>query len=104
MAGLDHHAHQSLARIRYPGHAGIGDERHDRSASAELVIRFATRLRDMGSYDVYEPELEVSQTTTAESGFEPCLAGAIPALFSEDRRSARGEAWNQAVQITARIQ
>lgn len=80
------------------------DERHDRSASAELVIRYATRLRDMGSYDVYEPELEVSQTTTAESGFEPCLAGAIPALFEEERRSGRGEAWNQAVQISARIQ
>lgn len=77
---------------------------HDRSASAEVVFRYSTRLRDMGSYDVYEPQIELEQTGEAQDGFEPCLVGALGSLFDPDNRSMRGEAWNQAVRITARIQ
>lgn len=79
------------------------DANHDRSATADLRMSYATRLRDMGSYDVYEPVIEIAQTSTAQDGFEPCLAAALPALFDPEDRSLRGEAWEQAVRITARL-
>lgn len=78
--------------------------RHESTASAELVFRYSTRLRDMGNYDVYEPLIAVEQTTTAEDGFEACLHRAIPAIFDPNNRSIRGEPWNQAIRINAHIQ
>ncbi|MFK7990377.1 MAG: hypothetical protein AB8I08_30425 [Sandaracinaceae bacterium] len=80
------------------------DLHHDREASAELVLRFSTRMRDMGSYDVYQPEFALEQTTTQEDGFEPCLQRSLSAVFDPNDRTLRGEAWNQAVRFTARIQ
>ena len=77
---------------------------HDRSAAAELAMSFSSRLRDLGSYDVFEPSLVINKTTTAEDGFEPCLAAALPGLFDPSNRSLRGDAWTQTVRITARIQ
>lgn len=77
---------------------------HDRAATADLRMAFTTRLRDMGTYDVYEPVLTITQTTTAQDGFEPCLAHALPSLFDPENRSLRGEAWEQTVRITARVQ
>lgn len=78
--------------------------RHESEASAEVVFRYSSRLRDMGSYDVYETQIAVDRTTTAEDGFEPCLARSLPDLFDPNQRGSRGEPWNQAVRITARIQ
>ncbi|MCA9605106.1 MAG: hypothetical protein KC619_05905 [Myxococcales bacterium] len=78
--------------------------RHESEASAEVVVRYSSRLRDMGSYDVYEPQIAVDRTTTAEDGFEPCLARSLPDLFDPNQRGSRSEPWNQAVRITARIQ
>ena len=80
------------------------DTNHDRSATADLRMSYSTRLRDMGSYDVYEPVMEIEQTSTAEDGFEPCLARALPSLFDPENRSLRGEPWNQAVRITVNLQ
>lgn len=77
---------------------------HNRSATADLRMQFSTRLRDMGSYDVYVPSMNIEQTTAAEDGFEPCLAAALPSLFDPENRSLRGDAWEQTVRITARIQ
>jgi hypothetical protein len=77
---------------------------HDRSATADLRFAFASRLRDMGTYDVYEPSVTIAQTSTAQDGFEPCLARALPALFDPENRSLRGSDWQQAVRITVRIQ
>ncbi len=77
--------------------------RHERTAHASLVIRFATHLRDMGSYDVYEPELTVERTTVAEDGFEPCVAGALQAAITFPR-GARTVAWQTTVDIDAHVQ
>lgn len=76
--------------------------RQQSEASAEIGIRYSTRLRDMGSYDVYERQISIEQTTSAEDGFEPCLANGLPSLFEADRRATRSESWNQVVRITAR--
>lgn len=77
---------------------------HDRSTTADLRMAFSTRLRDMGTYDVYEPMLEIGATTAAQDGFEPCLAAALPSLFDPENRSLRGDPWEQTVRITARVQ
>lgn len=78
--------------------------RHESEASAEVVLRYSSRLRDMGTYDVFEPVIAVDRTTTAEDGFEPCLARSLPDLFDPNQRTGRGDPWSQAVRITARIQ
>ncbi len=77
---------------------------HDRSATADLRMSYTTRMRDMGSYDVWEPSMAITATTAAQDGFEPCLAAALPNLFDPENRSIRGEAWEQTVRIMARIQ
>lgn len=77
---------------------------HDRSATADLRMSYTTRMRDMGTHDVWEPVMSINATSTAQDGFEPCLAAALPSLFDPQNRSIRGEAWEQTIRITARIQ
>ncbi len=77
--------------------------RHERSASASLVVRFSTRLHDMGTYDVYEPELLIERTTAAEDGFEPCVAAALPGAITFPR-GARVVAWQTSLDIAVRVQ
>ena len=79
------------------------ETRHEAEAEAELVLRYTTRLRDMGSYDVYAPEIAVEGTTGTEEGFEACLVRGLPDLFDPNNRSIRSEPWNQAVRFTATI-
>ncbi|MDQ3032278.1 MAG: hypothetical protein M3Y87_07675 [Myxococcota bacterium] len=77
--------------------------RHERSAQASLVVRYSTRLHDMGTYDVFEPEVVVEKTTVAEDGFEPCVASALASTITAPRGS-RVVAWQTAMEITARVQ
>jgi hypothetical protein len=77
--------------------------RHEREARASLVVRFATHLRDMGTYDVYEPELTFEQTTVSQDGFEPCVAGALQTAITFPR-GARTVAWQTTVDIDAHVQ
>jgi hypothetical protein len=76
---------------------------HNRSAHANLVLRYATRLRDMGLYDSYEPELTFERTTVAEDGFEPCLAQALANVVTTPR-SGRVVSWQTSVEINARVE
>lgn len=75
--------------------------RHEETASAELIVRFATTVRNMGDHDVHEASVELAPASGAEEGFEPCLVG-LTALFDPGDRSLRGEPWTQAVRIVAR--
>lgn len=77
--------------------------RHERSAQASLIVRYATHLRDMGTYDVYEPEVSFEKTTMAEDGFEPCVARALASAITAPRGS-RTVAWQTSLEITARVQ
>ena len=77
--------------------------RHERSAHANLVIRYSTRLHDMGTYDSYEPEIRVEKTTVAEDGFEPCVARALSAAITAPR-AGRVVAWQTNLELTARVQ
>ena len=77
--------------------------RHERSAHASVVVNFATHLRDMGTYDVYEPQLTVAPTTVSQDGFEPCVAGALQQAITFPR-GARTVAWQSTVDIDAHVQ
>lgn len=77
--------------------------RHERSAQAALVVRYSTRLHDMGTYDVFEPEVAVEKTTVAEDGFEPCVARALAGAITAPRGS-RVVSWQTSMEITARVQ
>lgn len=77
--------------------------RHERSASASLVVRYSTRLHDMGTYDVYEPTISVEKTTVAEDGFEPCVAHALSSVMTAPR-AGRVVAWQTSMSITARVE
>lgn len=78
--------------------------RHQRQATASLVIRYQTTLRDMGDYDTFDPSLEVAPTTPAEDGFEPCLARALTATLAPGPRGHRIVAWQEPFEIAARLQ
>ena len=78
--------------------------RHQRQATASLVIRYQTTLRDMGDYDTFDPSLEIAPTTPAEDGFEPCLARALTATIAPGPRGHRIVAWQEPFEIAARLQ
>lgn len=79
------------------------ETRHERNAHASLVLRYTTRLHDMGTYDSYEPELSFERTTVAEDGFEPCLAQALSNVI-EAPRSGRVVQWQTSVDVDARVE
>ena len=79
------------------------DVHHQRTATASLVVRYSTRLRDMGTYDAFDPELVVDKTTVAEDGFEPCVARALTSALTAPRGS-RVVAWQQPMEVSARVQ
>lgn len=76
---------------------------HARSTTGSLVVRYSTRLRDMGTYDSYEPELLVEKTTVAEDGFEPCVASALGSTLTAPR-SGRVVSWQFPLEVSAHIQ
>jgi hypothetical protein len=77
--------------------------RHERQAHASLILRYATHLHDMGTYDVFEPEISIEKTTVAEDGFEPCVARSLAAAITAPRGS-RTVAWQTNIEITAAVQ
>lgn len=79
--------------------------RHEREAQASLVLGLETRLRDMGDYDVYSGVISVQQTTVTPDGFEPCVAGAMTALFEEaSPRIGRSSRWQAPFDVVAQLQ
>lgn len=78
---------------------------HQRSADASLVLKFDTSRRDMGSYDVFQGQTEVKQTTEEEEGFEPCVAAALTeALGAGPRFNYPVRGWEEPFSVAARIQ
>jgi hypothetical protein len=79
--------------------------RHERQAAARLVLKFSTRMREYEAYDVYEPTIDVLQTTTAADGFETCLAAALPAALGPGPRNlGRTVNWQAPFEVAARLQ
>lgn len=77
--------------------------RHERAASASLVVRYTTHMRDMVTYDIYEGELAFEPTTTAVDGFEPCVAHALTTVVRLPSRS-RLVQWQTSLDIAVRVE
>lgn len=77
--------------------------RHERSASASLVVRYTTHMRDMVTYDIFEGELGFEPTTTAVDGFEPCVAHALTNVVRLPNRS-RIVQWQTSLDIAVRVE
>ena len=81
------------------------ERRHQRSVEASLVLRFANRLRDMGDYDLYLPEVEVSHTGTNPEPFAVCLSRALTDALAPGPRVGRSvAAWQEAFIVAASVQ
>lgn len=78
--------------------------RHQREARASLVLELETRMRDMGTHDVYEGTLTVEKTSLDEDGFETCLAAGLTAHLSESRaRVGRSIRWQVPFDVAAQL-
>ena len=81
------------------------ERRHQRSVEAPLVLRFTNRLRDMGDYDLYVPEVEVSHTGTNPDSFSVCVSRALTDALSPGPRVGRSvSAWQEAFTVGASVQ
>lgn len=79
------------------------ERRHERSANASLVMSLTSRMRDMGLYDVYEATIEITGTSGASEGFEPCVAQALKTAIGAGPRTNRVVSWRETFAVAARL-
>lgn len=73
-----------------------------KAAEANIEVNFRSRLRDMGSYDIYEGRAEV--TELPGEGFGPCVARVVGASLGESIRVRRTLSWTMPIHVSASIQ
>jgi hypothetical protein len=85
------------------------ESRHERSVRGDFLLKLRTQMRDMGDYDVYEPQIEVVQAQAeagAEAGFSACVTAALATALAEEkprmRRSISG--WQEPFEVAVRVQ
>ncbi len=77
---------------------------HERAAPASLLLKMSTRLRDMGSYAVYEPKVELVVDGVEVEGFAPCVAGALAPVLEDGLRLGRSATWQLPLRISAGLE
>lgn len=81
-------------------------QRQDR-AEAKIALKFTSRMRDMGDYDTYAPQLEVSAvadaTTENGSTFAACVVAGIQTALGTGPKVNRVVAWEEALRVVARL-
>ncbi|MFW6067392.1 MAG: hypothetical protein ACOC97_03580 [Myxococcota bacterium] len=82
------------------------DIRHERSVQGSFVLKMSAKMKDMGYYDVFEPEIEVTQTSLAQDGFDPCVAGALAGVVDGalPKNVGRRVSWQHPFEVSARLQ
>ncbi|MFW5876954.1 MAG: hypothetical protein ACOCXM_09470 [Myxococcota bacterium] len=82
------------------------DLRHERRVQAPLILKLKSTMKDMRTYDIFKPEIEIEQTSLAEDGFEPCVAGALGSVLSDavPKNIGRQLSWQHPFEVTARLQ
>jgi hypothetical protein len=100
MAGLQSDAARAVAQDCF---LQDWEVRHEASAEASFQVRFFSRLRDMGSYDAYPAELELTPQSLAQEGFEPCLARSLPSVLDLPTSMSRTVSYETAMTINASL-
>lgn len=82
------------------------DLRHERRVRAALILKLKSTMKDMVTYDIFTPKIEVEQTSLAQDGFEPCVAGALTSVLAEaaPKNIGRRVSWKHPFEVTARLQ
>lgn len=73
-----------------------------RAAEAVIEVNFRSRLRDMGSYDIYEGTPTVAEQPG--EGFGPCVARVVEANLGDSVRVRRTLSWTMPIHVSASIQ
>jgi len=71
------------------------------AGNVALDVTFRAKLKDMGSYDVFEGEPTVAELPG--DGFGPCLSRAIAAKLGDSIRVRRTTSWTMPVRVNARL-
>lgn len=80
------------------------EQRHERSVTAAMVLRFRTKLRDMGSYDTFAPEVSVVTEGEAPPPFATCLEKALTESLQPGPRIGRVVgAWQEGFVVSASV-
>ena len=78
---------------------------HQRSVEASLMLKFDTTMRDMGDYDVFQSNPEVTAVGDATEGFAPCVAEKLhEAVQPGPRMPYPVRAWQAPFAVAARLQ
>jgi hypothetical protein len=74
---------------------------HADAETAALEITFRSKLKDMGSYDVFEGEPGLAELPG--DGFGPCVSRALASKMGESIRVRRTTSWTMPVRVSARL-
>jgi hypothetical protein len=82
------------------------ETRHERQIRGTMVLKLDSKLRDMGYYDVYKPDISVAAGTDGGGAFESCLAESLTTVIQEAAPGNIGRAvsWQQPFEVAARVQ
>lgn len=80
------------------------ESRHEHNAEASLTLHYSTRLRDMGSYDSFEPLVEVTPTVPVDNLFATCLAENLTVALRPGPRVNHLVSWQETFVLAARVQ
>jgi hypothetical protein len=79
------------------------EQRHERSVEADLVLKYATQLRDMGDYDLFVPQVEITTPGESQAGFGPCLARSLSEVLRPGPRGAGVMSWQESFSVRASV-
>ncbi|MCG8553985.1 MAG: hypothetical protein MJD61_01665 [Proteobacteria bacterium] len=77
-------------------------KKHMKQLDTSFTVKYRSRMRDMGDYDVYVPSIEVIGVGDA-SGFDGCVAQAVTAGLGSPPKLRRSTSWEQPVSLAARL-
>lgn len=82
------------------------EQNHKRQVNGSLVLDFKAELRDMGYYDLYEPQIDVKAGEQNGNKFTTCSAKALSKLLKDTgpKNVGRSVEWKQAFEVAARVQ
>ncbi|MBK8173642.1 MAG: hypothetical protein IPK60_25345 [Sandaracinaceae bacterium] len=80
------------------------ESRHERTAEAQLTLKYSTRMHDRGSYDSFDPLVEVVATVPVDNLFTNCLAENLTAALGPGPRVNHLVSWQETFVLAARVQ